>query len=66
MGLILGGLRGLNGKFSNGTVFVEEFWAFSKMVPFLLAEFGPFLKWYNFNPPFYQFQRSKGVTFEGV
>ena len=28
------GLRGLNKKFSNDTIFVEEFWAVSKMVPF--------------------------------
>ena len=30
------------------------------MVPFLLAKFWPFLKWYDFKPPYYSFPRSKG------
>ena len=34
--------------FKNGTIFVDEFWAFPKMVPFLLGKFGPFLKCYHF------------------
>ena len=51
-GSLLRGLRGLNKEFSNGTIFVEEFGSF-KMVPFLLAKFGPFLKWYHFKPHFY-------------
>ena len=34
--------------YSNGTIFVAEFWNFSKMVPFLFVIFGTFLSWYHF------------------
>ena len=59
-GLTLGGLRGLNEKFSNGTILLRNFGPFLKRYLLLATNFSPLKP-----PGGYELRQKRGLIFRG-